>query len=77
MVPCNCLIYSTCSVFKKENEDIAAFLRENFGLEQDKMENIKGYNQRADTMFAASLELRRTCFATVLLVLTLRFARVT
>jgi 16S rRNA (cytosine967-C5)-methyltransferase len=47
------LIYSTCSVFKKENEDIAAFLRENFGLEQDKMENIKGYDLQADTMFAA------------------------
>jgi len=47
------LIYSTCSVFKKENEDIAAFLLENFGLEQDKMENIKGYDLQADTMFAA------------------------
>lgn len=47
------LIYSTCSVFKKENEDIAAFLQENFGLEQDKMENIKGYDLQADTMFAA------------------------
>jgi 16S rRNA (cytosine967-C5)-methyltransferase len=48
------LIYSTCSVFKKENEDIAGFLQENFGLEQDKMENIKGYDLQADTMFAAS-----------------------
>jgi 16S rRNA (cytosine967-C5)-methyltransferase len=47
------LIYSTCSVFKRENEDIAAFLRENFGLEQEKMENIKGYDLQADTMFAA------------------------
>ena len=47
------LIYSTCSVFKKENEDIAGFLQENFGLEQDKMENIKGYDLQADTMFAA------------------------
>jgi 16S rRNA (cytosine967-C5)-methyltransferase len=47
------LIYSTCSVFKRENEDVAAFLRENFGLEQDKMENIKGYDLQADTMFAA------------------------
>ena len=47
------LIYSTCSVFKKENEDIAAFIRESFGLEQDKMENIKGFDLQADTMFAA------------------------
>jgi 16S rRNA (cytosine967-C5)-methyltransferase len=47
------LIYSTCSVFKKENEDIAGFIREKFDLEQDKMENIKGYDLQADTMFAA------------------------
>ncbi len=53
MAPGAWLIYSTCSVFKKENEDIAAFLRENADLEQDKMENIKGYDSQADTMFAA------------------------
>jgi 16S rRNA (cytosine967-C5)-methyltransferase len=52
LTPGTCLVYSTCSVFKKENEEIADFLRENFGLEQDRMENIKGYDQRADTMFA-------------------------
>ena len=53
LTPGSCLVYSTCSVFKKENEEIAAFLRENFGLEQDRMENIKGYDQRADSLFAA------------------------
>jgi 16S rRNA (cytosine967-C5)-methyltransferase len=53
LAPGTRLIYSTCSVFKKENEDIAGFLQENFGLEQDKMENIKGYDLQADTMFAA------------------------
>lgn len=47
------LVYSTCSVFKKENEEMAALIRDNYGLLQDKMENIKGYDQRADTMFAA------------------------
>jgi 16S rRNA (cytosine967-C5)-methyltransferase len=55
LAPGSSLIYSTCSVFKKENEEIAAFLRENFGLQQDLMENIKGYDQQADTMFAARL----------------------
>jgi 16S rRNA (cytosine967-C5)-methyltransferase len=55
LTPGSCLIYSTCSVFKKENEEIVAFLRENFGLNQDRMENITGYDQQADTMFAARL----------------------
>jgi 16S rRNA (cytosine967-C5)-methyltransferase len=55
LAPGSCLIYSTCSVFKKENEEIAAFLRENFGLQQDLMENVKGYDLQADTMFAARL----------------------
>ena len=47
------LVYSTCSVFKKENEEIAALAREKLGLQQDRMENIKGYDRRADSMFAA------------------------
>jgi 16S rRNA (cytosine967-C5)-methyltransferase len=59
LAPGSCLIYSTCSVFKKENEEIATFLRENFGLQQDLMENIKGYDHRADTMFAATLRPAR------------------
>jgi len=53
MAPGACLVYSTCSVFKKENEDMAAFIRDNFGLRQDKMENLKGYDLRGDTLFAA------------------------
>jgi 16S rRNA (cytosine967-C5)-methyltransferase len=47
------LVYSTCSVYKKENEEVAALLREKFGLKEDRIENIKGYDHRADTMFAA------------------------
>ena len=47
------LVYSTCSVFKKENEEMAALIKQTPGLKQDKMENIKGYEDRADTMFAA------------------------
>lgn len=46
-------VYSTCSVFKKENEEIAAFICDSFGLQQDRMESIKGYDQKADSMFAA------------------------
>jgi 16S rRNA (cytosine967-C5)-methyltransferase len=46
-------VYSTCSVFKKENEEIAALIREEFGLQQDRLENIKGYDRQADSLFAA------------------------
>jgi 16S rRNA (cytosine967-C5)-methyltransferase len=48
-----CFVYSTCSVFKKENEEIAAFIRDSSGLQPDRMECIKGYDQKADSMFAA------------------------
>ncbi|MBN9384281.1 MAG: methyltransferase domain-containing protein [Chitinophagaceae bacterium] len=47
------LVYSTCSVFKKENEAITAVIREQFGLRQELAGNIRGYDQRADSMFAA------------------------
>lgn len=49
------LIYITCSVFKSENEDVVAYLQEEYGLTVEHMEVIKGYNDRADTMFAARL----------------------
>ncbi len=47
------LVYSTCSVFKKENEEMAAFIRESFGLQPERMETINGVDERADSMFAA------------------------
>ena len=54
LLPGAWLVYSTCSVFKKENEEMAALIRDtSHGLKQDKMENIKGYDERADSMFAA------------------------
>lgn len=49
------LIYMTCSVFKAENEDIVAYLTQNFDLKLEKMELIKGYSQKADSMFVARL----------------------
>ena len=49
------LIYITCSVFKKENEEVIDFARQKFHLQVQKMEVLKGYDQKADTMFAASL----------------------
>ena len=46
-------LYITCSVFKKENEDIAKFLAANPKLELVEMKVLQGYEDKADTMFAA------------------------
>ncbi len=50
------LLYITCSVFKKENEEMVNFIQEKFQLQLERMELIKGYNKKADTMFAALLK---------------------
>jgi 16S rRNA (cytosine967-C5)-methyltransferase len=47
------LVYITCSVFKKENEEVVDFIRQQFQLRLEKMQLLKGYDQRADSMFAA------------------------
>ncbi len=47
------LVYITCSVFKKENVDVVQYINENFHLELKKMEVLKGYDKKADTLFAA------------------------
>jgi len=49
------LIYITCSVFKQENEDVVDYLQKELGLSLERMEVIKGYQDKADTMFAARL----------------------
>jgi 16S rRNA (cytosine967-C5)-methyltransferase len=49
------LIYMTCSVFKAENEDVVEFLTANFDVVLEKMEMIKGYHRKADSMFVARL----------------------
>jgi len=46
-------LYITCSVFKKENEIMTSFIKENFSLQCIHQENILGYTHRADSMFAA------------------------
>jgi len=47
------LLYITCSVFKKENEENIAFIQENLQMDLLKMEYLKGYEIQADTLFAA------------------------
>ena len=46
-------VYITCSVFKEENEAVAGFIKETFNLELLHQEIFKGFDKRADTMFAA------------------------
>lgn len=49
-------LYITCSVFNKENEEVVDFIKNNFSLEISRMELLKGYDKKADTMFAALLQ---------------------
>jgi 16S rRNA (cytosine967-C5)-methyltransferase len=49
------LLYITCSVFRQENEEIVKDVEKGFGLQPVKMEMLKGYDKKADTMFAALL----------------------
>ncbi len=53
--PGGTLTYITCSVFKKENEDVVAILEEGGGLQQLEGGIIAGYGQRADSMFAVKM----------------------
>lgn len=50
------LLYITCSVFKKENEEVISYVQENLQMELVKMSVLKGYDIKADTMFAALLK---------------------
>jgi 16S rRNA (cytosine967-C5)-methyltransferase len=50
------LLYITCSVFKNENEEVVDFIKEQYNLTEIKMELLKGYAQKADSMFAALLQ---------------------
>jgi 16S rRNA (cytosine967-C5)-methyltransferase len=47
------LLYITCSVFTKENEDVVSYMQENTSLSLISMNYFKGYNNKADTLFAA------------------------
>jgi 16S rRNA (cytosine967-C5)-methyltransferase len=48
-----CFLYITCSVFKKENEEMVSFIQQQFNTRLVQAELLKGYTQKADTMFAA------------------------
>ena len=50
------LLFITCSVFKKENEEVVDFIQKEFNLQSQEMQVLKGYNKKADTMFVALLK---------------------
>ncbi len=45
--------YITCSVFKKENEEVVEYLQQNENFNLLHKEYLKGYDMQADTMFVA------------------------
>jgi 16S rRNA (cytosine967-C5)-methyltransferase len=49
------LIYITCSAFKTENEEAVEFLVKEAGLKLEQQTLLKGYENKADTMFVARL----------------------
>lgn len=49
-------IYITCSVFKKENEMVSAFISDNFTCKLLHQQLLKGYDKKADNMFVAVFE---------------------
>ena len=48
------MIYSTCSVFRAENEDNVEFFLKNLPLELIEMKYLSGAEKRADSLFVAS-----------------------
>jgi 16S rRNA (cytosine967-C5)-methyltransferase len=52
------LLYITCSVFEKENEEVVNYIQDHSKLTLIKMELLKGYDKNADSMFAALFKLR-------------------
>ncbi|MEP7258796.1 MAG: Fmu (Sun) domain-containing protein [Flavitalea sp.] len=55
--PGGIILYITCSLFKKENEDIVEYIQQKEKAILLKQELIKGYHTKADSMFAALLSV--------------------
>ena len=55
LLPGGQYLYFTCSVYEEENEGAVDYMVKNFGCHLNRMENIIGFDKRADTMFAAWL----------------------
>lgn len=55
--PAGLFLYITCSVFKKENEEVVSFIEDKLSLRLIGFEYLKGYEQKADTLFTALFTL--------------------
>jgi len=54
LAPGGYFLYITCSVFRQENEEVVAFIQEQFpALQLIQQRLLTGYDQKADSMFAA------------------------
>jgi 16S rRNA (cytosine967-C5)-methyltransferase len=53
------LLYITCSVFRQENEEQVAYMQQQHGLQLVHRQVITGYQEKADTMFAALLTRKK------------------
>lgn len=51
------MLYITCSVFEKENEAVIKKLQERFPITVHEMKYLKGYNDKADTMFVTLINM--------------------
>ncbi len=47
------LLYITCSVFKKENEEVSDFILQNSNFQLLYQQLLKGYNDKADSMYVS------------------------
>ena len=50
-------LYITCSVFKKENEEVVTYIQKNTALQLVTTRYYRGYHQKADTLFTALFTL--------------------
>ena len=52
------LLYCTCSVFNRENEEVVQFIQEQYPLQLLRKELFTGYAMKADTLFGAVFQKR-------------------
>lgn len=50
-------LYITCSVFQQENESVVQYIQQQLSLQLLNMQYYKGYDTKADTLFAALFQL--------------------
>ena len=52
------LLYCTCSVFSRENEEVVQFIEEQYPMQLLRKELFTGYEMKADTLFGAVFQKR-------------------